>query len=247
MSRHVPRFHVQQPLTAGGAVLLDSTVAHHLVRVLRARTGDPLILFDGSGGEWQAEITEIIRHKSGDQVHAELKAHIGAQRESPLRITLAQLLLRADRMDYCLQKATELGVAVIQPLWADNQKIPNESQLQRKSQHWQAVIQSAAEQSGRTALPLLESPQRLSTWQPVDAASARLLLAPEGGLTLQQCLPATSLTLLIGAESGLDDVSLQQARSAGFQALRLGPRTLRAETAGPAAIAAIQCLWGDLG
>lgn len=248
----VTRIHIDEALAEGGRVLLDATASNHLLRVLRLRVGAPVVVFNGRGGEYHAVID------SADQGKAALRigSHDPVERESPLRITLAQGVSRGERMDYTLQKSVELGVDRIIPLTTEFSQVRLDgARLERRMAHWSGVIGSACEQSGRTRLPVLEAQQALLPWlaaltpTPADPApTLRLVLDPRGeaGLTGLVRHPAR-LTLLIGPEGGLSAGEIAAARAAGFIGLRLGPRILRTETAAVAALAALQALLGDLG
>ena len=240
---HVPRFFVPGPLQAGACITLDAPQSHHLVRVLRAGTDGRAIVFDGRGGEWQARVSRA------DRAAAELTldAHHEPGRESALELTLAQGIARGDRMDQALAKAVELGVAQLQPLFCGRGKVRlDASRAQKKQAHWQRAVQSAAEQSGRTHLPRVAAPLKLDDWlRERRAMDLSLVLDPRAPRSLADFAPAASVTLLIGPESGLLDSEIDRACAQGFEAVSLGPRTLRTETAGPACLAALQTLWGD--
>lgn len=235
---------MDSPILADNPVELGESVAHHLRNVLRATTATPLILFDGSGGEWEARLSEL------DRKHAIALpgTFIDVNRQPALQITLAQCIARNERMDYSLQKSTELGVSIIQPLWVTGQKQLKAEPLQRRAEHWQRVIRSAAEQSGRTTLPTLLPPISLQEWQPESCpAETRLCLSPDATSGLSDLKSAGLFTVLIGPEAGLPESDKTAAENLGFQEIRLGPRILRTETAGPAILAALLTRWGDMG
>lgn len=247
MSRHIPRFLVSTPLSAGQSVQLDAGASHHLLKVLRRTVGDAAVLFDGSGGEWTATLVEAGRGTAVLQTDA----HQQISRESPLEITLAQCISRGERMDYCMQKATELGVTAIQPLWTGGQKVLNREQVQRRIKHWSGVIQSATEQSGRTRIPVLQPPAVLADWLGAsDENSLRLVLDASATTTAGQLCQASApesgkITLLVGHEAGFREAEMTDAVAAGFTSVSLGPRVLRSETAAPAMLAMLQVAWGD--
>jgi len=242
-ARHVPRVHVTQPLQAGEDIELPADKGHHLRNVLRARPGDPLVLFDGHGGEWRAVVAAVDKRR----VTAHVEAHVETGRESPLRLTLAQGVARGDRMDFAIAKAVELGVTAIQPLFTERGKVRLKGErLTRKSEHWRRVAISAAEQSGRERVPAIAEPQRLDDWLSTTTGDG-VVLAPGAGRGLSDLPARDTATLLVGPESGLSEAEIERAVEAGLARIDLGPRTLRTETAGIAALAALQTIWGDLG
>lgn len=202
-----------------------------------------MVLFDGRGGEYPARIERIER----DRVLAELGAWQDVERESPLAITLVQALQVGEKMDFTIQKAVELGVRDIVPVESRRSvmRLAGERAAKRVA-HWQGVAASACEQCGRNQVPLVAPLEKLENWlaRPSHAA-LRLMLAPDAERTLVEIPPAGEVQLLIGSEGGLDPQEVIAATQAGFQAVRLGPRVLRTETAGLAALAAMQAIWGD--
>lgn len=242
---HVPRFHTEQILRPGETLLLEQAASHHLLRVLRLQPGEALRLFNGDGHEYHA----IVETGEAQQARVRIQHREQPQRESQLHIELGQGIARGDRMDFVLQKSVELGTASITPLWSRHTRVQLKgSRLQRKLQHWQGVMRSACEQSGRLQLAQLHTPARLETWcSETTENTLQLVLDPRAESGLQELQPARKVRLLIGPESGLDDTEIHLAAEAGFRPVRLGPRVLRTETAALAAITAIQVLWGDLG
>jgi 16S rRNA (uracil1498-N3)-methyltransferase len=242
----IPRLYLPAPLTVGATVALDDNAFNHAVRVLRFKPGATLMLFDGEGGAFAATLTDIGKRDAWVRVIEALPGEV----ESPLRVVLAQGISRGEKMDYTLQKTVELGVAAIQPLFTERGGVDlSGERLARKVQHWQAIVVGACEQCGRNRLPDLREPLPLAEWlrQPTEPGP-RLLLDPlaEQGLRGLEA-PTGAVTLLIGPEGGLDPAEIAQARAAGLTGVRLGPRILRTETAGIAALAAVQALWGDCG
>ncbi len=230
-------------MSPGAHVELPEPVARHAVRVLRLPPGAPVVLFDGRGGEYPAHIERIER----DRVYAELAAWQDIERESSLAVTLVQALQAGDKMDFTIQKAVELGVRDIVPVESRRSvlRLAGERAAKRVA-HWQGVVASACEQCGRNQVPLVAPLEKLENWLARPANGAlRLMLAPDAAQTLAEVPPAREVQLLIGAEGGLDPQEVLAAQQAGFQAVRLGPRVLRTETAGLAALAALQALWGD--
>lgn len=243
-----PRFHCPLPLAAGTSLLLPEAAARHAVRALRLRVGDPLTLFDGGGGEYPARIVAVER----ERVRVEVGEHVDRECESPLSVTLVQALQSGDKMDFTVQKAVELGVAGIVPVSSRRSVLRLEGErAARRVEHWRGVVAAACEQCGRNRLPEVRAIEGLERWlAPSSAPSGvrRLLLAPGAAPTLASLprpAPGERVELLIGPEGGLSPEEMQAAARAGFTGISLGPRVLRTETAGLAALAALQCLWGD--
>jgi 16S rRNA (uracil1498-N3)-methyltransferase len=242
----IPRVHVAQPLGPGHQVMLPEQAGEHLARVLRLERGHPLILFNGDGREYDATLASLAKRA----VCAEVTAIRPVDRESPLQLTLAQGIARGEKMDWILQKATELGVVRIVPVVTERTEVKlDEERAERRVLHWNQVIAGACEQSGRTRLPQLEAPQRLDRWLSAlgDDPSLRLALVPGGTLGPRELPPMMHGALLcVGPEGGLSENDTALLLQSNFRALRLGPRILRTETAGVAALAALQALWGDM-
>lgn len=241
----VPRLYLPTPVMVGTAVSLDGNAFNHAVRVLRLKPGAALILFDGEGRAFAATLAEIGKRDARAHVTEALPGDV----ESPLRVTLAQGISRGEKMDYTLQKVVELGVAAIQPLFAERGGVALAGErLARKIQHWRGIIIGACEQCGRNRLPELREPVALADWLTGlrRESGLRLLLDPlaERGLRGLEP-PLGKMTLLIGPEGGLSPAEIARALQVGFTGVRLGPRILRTETAGVAALAAAQALWGD--
>ncbi|MGH8529096.1 MAG: 16S rRNA (uracil(1498)-N(3))-methyltransferase [Nevskiales bacterium] len=240
--KHVPRIFLYEPLADGSELVLKDETAHHLLNVLRVELGAALTVFNGEGGEYAANVTQLGKR----DLAVRIGRHQATQRESPLKVTLAQALSRGERMDYAIQKAVELGVASIQPLITQHSLRLEQDRALKKITHWQAVAQSAAEQCGRDRVPSVQPVCALSAWAPGVDAERKLMLDPQGA-ALKSLAPARSVTLLVGPEGGLGPDDLQLCEASGFQRVALGPRILRTETAGAGALAALQTLWGDLG
>jgi 16S rRNA (uracil1498-N3)-methyltransferase len=215
------------------------------LRVLRIRSGELLTLFNGSGGEYSAELTMLERR----QTLVRILRHHHHEVESPLRLTLIQGISKGERMDFTIQKAVELGVDRIIPVFTRRSVVQLDSdRLAKRLEHWRGIIISACEQCGRNRLPALLPARPLhESW--CDTATAiQLVLNPKGAATLTHIKPGTPrITLLVGPEGGLTDEEISQAECQGFQSLRLGPRILRTETAGVAVLSALQVIAGDLG
>lgn len=235
----IPRIFLAVPLTSDALVTLDSAATKHVTRVLRLKPGAELVLFNGEGGEYPAVL------------EASATARLGAWRavecESPLSITLVQGISRAERMDYTIQKAVELGVTRIVPVFAERSVVELRGErLQRRVQHWQGVVVSACEQCGRNRVPTIDTAVELADWLRLpEPETLRLVLNHRATGSLGTLTRPTALMLLIGPEGGLEDAEITQAERAGFIGMRLGPRVLRTETAAITALAALQTLWGD--
>ncbi len=244
-----PRFYSPETLSVGASVALSESAARHAARVLRLREGDELILFDGRGGEFLARIDRCGK----DEVLAELLTWRDNECESPLDVTLVQALQSGEKMDLTVQKAVELGAKRIVPVASKRSVVRLEGErARRRVEHWRAVAASACEQCGRNRLPEISELENLRQWlaRPADGGVLRLMLDPRSANTLQTLVRPDGgqrVELLIGPEGGLAPEEESMAVEAGFAGIRLGPRVLRTETAGLAALAAIQCLWGDFG
>lgn len=240
----IPRFHCPFPLAPGAQVELPEQAAHHALKVLRMKAGERVILFDGRGGEWLAEIVG-----AGRTARVVLREFNDRDSESPLDITLVQALPSGDKMDWVVEKCVELGVAAIQPVAAKRSVIRlSAERMARRVAHWNGIAGAACEQCGRNRVPLvapvLDLPQYLASARTQNAT--RLLLAPEGDIVPRSLgKPDNPVIVMIGPEGGWEEGEVRAARVAGFQALKLGPRVLRTETAGAAVLAAMQAVWGD--
>ena len=239
------RSHVDQPLALGQRVTLPEDSSAHLLRVLRLGPGDAVTLFNGDGFDYSARL--LTAAKRGAE--AEIVGREAVPRESPLRITLVQGVARGEKMDWVLQKATELGVEAFTPVITERTEVKLDAERAGKRMaHWRGVVAAACEQSGRAVLPRLSEPLALSTYAGLETADIKLVLDPGGDCGLAELAPADgqSIALVVGPEGGLSERDLATLRAAGFRGLRLGPRILRTETAGLAAVAALQALYGDL-
>ena len=238
------RCHVDLPLPVGSKITLPESAAAHLVRVLRLREGDGCVLFNGDGNDCSARIASAGKR----EVVVEILSIDPVDNESPFRITLLQGIARGEKMDLILQKATELGAAAIAPVLAERTEVKLDAErTQKRMTHWRSVIVSACEQSGRAVIPRLAAPTALDDAARASSDALKLTLDPSGEYTLAS-LPASasSATLAIGPEGGWSPRDREILRAAGYSGLRLGPRVLRTETAGLAAIAALQSRFGDL-
>jgi 16S rRNA (uracil1498-N3)-methyltransferase len=240
----VPRFYHSGKLASHREIFLDEAAAHHAARVLRLKEEDAVVLFNGEGGEYPARITGIGKIKvtllTGEWQDIE--------RESPLQIILAQAVSSAEKMDFTVQKATELGVTAIQPLASQRSVARLDAARARKRiEHWRKVVIAACEQCGRNRIPQIAEMVPLKTFfGNAQHDALRLMLSPEGGLFFRQLkYQGGAIILLVGAEGGFAPEEELAARAAGFTPATLGRRVLRTETAGIAALAAMQTLWGD--
>lgn len=241
----VARFYTEAALRAGGMAQLPEDAAHHAVHVLRLRAGEEVTLFNGRGGEHAGRIAAIERLR----VTVDVLAHRALERESPLAVTLLQGISSSEKMDFTVQKATELGVACLQPVVAARStgRVSGERAAAKRA-HWQRVAIAACEQCGRNRVPEILAPLALEQYCRAPAAPGmRLLLAPEAQLGLREATArlAGAATLAAGPEAGFTGAEEALLAAAGFVPVRLGPRVLRTETAALAALAALNALAGD--
>lgn len=235
--KHTPRVFLNLTLNPGQVVHLDKKSAHHLVQVLRLNSGEALIIFNGQGGEFESELlitgkkqTSVVLHKFCD-----------ISRESALKVELIQSMTRNERMDMIVQKAVELGAHTLTPVWSDFSNVKADAALAEKRLiHWQKIIISATEQSGRCELMKLNPPQKLAAWfAQKNSFDLKLICHPGENSAADLGSNAKTVCLLIGPEGGLSDAEVKTAHAQGFQNLPLGPRILRAETAAIAALALV--------
>ncbi|WP_312965501.1 16S rRNA (uracil(1498)-N(3))-methyltransferase [Stutzerimonas kunmingensis] len=233
------RFFIDAPLSLGRHPLPEAS-AHYISRVLRLSAGSAVQLFDGSGSEFRGELLEVGKKS----VIVELHERVTGMPESPLRIHLGQGLSRGERMDWAIQKATELGVTQITPIVSERCEVRlSDERADKRLAHWRQIAISACEQCGRSVLPVIHPPMSLSDWLPVEA-DLKLVLHPVAAPLTSHARPQT-LAFLIGPEGGLSESEVEQAANQGFQPARLGPRVLRTETAPVVALSVAQQLWGD--
>lgn len=234
------RFFIDAPLSLGQHELPEAQ-AHYIGRVLRHAAGDAVQLFDGSGQEFLGELVEVGKKN----VRVELRESFAGLAESPLRLHLGQGLSRGERMDWAIQKATELGAARITPIVSERCEVRlKDERADKRTAHWRQIAISACEQCGRSVLPQIDAPISLAEWLQATEADLKLVLHPVAAPLASHARPG-SLAFLIGPEGGLSDAEVEQARAAGFHAARLGPRVLRTETAPVVALSVAQQLWGD--
>jgi len=240
----IPRIYLSQPLATGNEVELNNNALRHVVQVLRLKAGHPLILFNGGGGEFEAELVRVEKRQAVVRVgrfHA-------LERESCLMTHLGLGISKGARMEFALQKAVELGVCEITPLFTEHCVVQlSASRALKKQEHWQAIIISACEQSGRNTIPKLNATCSFTDWLRTDLANTRLILDPVASTRLSTItLPQPEVALTVGPEGGFSQAEIDLAGEAGFKGVALGPRVLRTESAALVALAAVQCLWGDL-
>ena len=236
------RIYTTQQLRGYAAVVLEPEPSHHLLRVLRLGVGDALTLFDSHGGEYPGEIIAIDKK----QVQILTGAQLQHDCESPLSIHLGIAISRSERMDWVVQKATELGVTALTPLSTEHTGVKlSGERAAKKIQHWQQIAISACEQCGRNRLPVVHSIQPLEQWLAATVAERKFVLHHRAETVAAGAAPAT-IALLVGPEGGLSETEIHAAELAGYSSLRFGPRVLRTETAPLAAIAILQAYWGDM-
>jgi len=240
------RLFVSGALINGSVFELSGDRARYLSKVLRSRVGDAVSLFNGDGPEWPATITAIGKQS----VVLQLADAVETKTEATLKTHLVQGVSRGERMDFVVQKATELGVKRITPVLTEYGVVKlNKERAEKRRSHWQNIANSACEQSGRTRPPLIDAPLALKNWFGASRAAVdqQIILAPHAEVALSSLpQPATKICVLVGPEGGFSDAEYEDAAIAGFSAVSLGPRILRTETAALAALAVMHSLWGDL-
>ena len=244
MPRH--RLFLRQPLESGESITVVDDRAHYLRRVLRLEIGSELTVFNGGERDYSATISAFAK----DSIELLIGDGSHNDSESPLFVRLILGISRSDRMDFAVQKATELGVQQITPVFTSFSVVKlDPRRAVRRHQHWQKIAASACEQCGRSRLPTVDAPDPLTdVLQSGPGLERRLILVPDGASSLRgQPIVNGGCDLLVGPEGGFSPIEVDDAEAAGFLPTSLGPRTLRTETAAITAIAAIQALWGDLG
>lgn len=241
----IPRLFQNIALRQGETLTLSLGAAHYLGQVRRVREGDSVIVFNGEGGEYTAKVLELKKEK----LTILLLSYQAVNKESPLHLELAQGIARGEKMDLIIQKAVELGAQKIIPLFTERSNVKLDAEKsEKRRQHWQGVVVSACEQSGRAFVPEVVLPLSLREW--LQGFQGRgLTLSPDGkdSISSLEISSHQAFTLLVGPEGGLSEAEINQAKQKNFQPLRLGPRILRTETAALTAIAALQARFGDLG
>lgn len=240
------RLHIAAEFGVNSTLQLDADQARYLSRVLRLRVGDNLLVFDGLGSEYIASITSLSRSNATLLVDEETLATT----ESGLKVHLVQGVSRGERMDFVVQKATELGVKRITPVLTEFGVVKlDATRAEKRREHWQKVAASACEQCGRVRLPLIDAPLPLKHWfgNKAERVDTELILKPGAATPLTRIeAPKTKVCVLVGPEGGFSNGEFEDAAIAGFRAVSLGPRVLRTETAAVATLAVLQSLWGDL-
>lgn len=255
-----PRFFHEGTIQANSELELSKKASHHLVTVVRTKTDDRIELFNGDGSNYSAVVIDTGQRSPGKRARLQILDCVEATTESSVSITLVQAVSRGDRMDITIRQAVELGVDRILPVYSRHSvKALDEKRTAKKMDHWQNIIISACEQSGRTRIPTLEAPKAFITlFEQTDATpvleastpSISLILAPTAERSLAESIQLDKVqhcSLYIGPESGFDEDEIHMAVCSGVQAVNFGKRILRTETAGPATIAVVQSLLGDLG
>lgn len=238
-----PRIYTPQELAEGAELALDEAAARHVAGALRLKPGAGLRLFNGGGGEYAARIGAVDRR----QVRVTVGNFLDFECESPLPITLGLAISRGERMDYAIQKATELGVTAIQPLITERTEVRLKGEReQKKRRHWQQVATSACEQCGRNRIPQVHMALTLGEWLERAAGDCRLVLHHRADTGLAAMATPQSVDLLVGPEGGLSAPEIEAALGAGFSPLALGPRVMRTETAPVAVLSILQFHWGDM-
>lgn len=241
----IPRIFVDVELTENTQVDLPDSAFQHVCKVLRLKNGHPMRLFNGKGGQYHSTLCNVEK-RSAQVAIGEFEA---LENESPLKVTIGQTLSRGERMDYAIQKAVESGVYEIQPLFSERCEVKlQEGRLEKRLQHWQQVAISAAEQCGRGVVPEIKEPIALTEWIKNCNEMLKLTLHHHSAKPIDQfqCPDNQQIALLIGPEGGLTEQEVELAKEQGFNAIALGPRVLRTETAPIVALTALNLLWGDI-
>ena len=237
------RIYTDQVLKPETEIVLGGATAHYLLRVLRVSPGQSLVLFNGDGSDYVAEVVQ----KAKKELSVDVRSRLPALPESPLAITVVQAISRGERMDQTLQKCTELGATTFQPLTSERVEVRIRPEKRAaKMQHWQQVVISSCEQCNRAVIPTILPPRSLSEWLAAETTASRLVLVPKTPVPLVQAHIQSSVEIIIGPEGGFSDSEIALMMGHDVLPVSLGPRVLRTETAGPAAVALLQGLFGDL-
>jgi 16S rRNA (uracil1498-N3)-methyltransferase len=241
----IPRFYINQPLDIGLDITLPDEIHRHAIQVLRLKEGERLILFNGVEGEYQAKLTSAERRRSKVQ----LVSFDAVNRESPLKVTLALAMIKQDKMDFAIQKAVEMGVQNIQPLYTHRSVIKlKANRLEKKLAHWDGIIKAACEQSGRTSIPQLFAPSSLDIWLKKPSLALQIAMLPGEYPSISELDSPKHqhIHLIVGPEGGFTDYEVHLLLTSNVKGIQFGPRILRAETAVIAGTALCEQLWGDL-
>ena len=240
----VPRIYTNQTLSLGEEVTLPKNSSRHLVSVLRMKVGQSAILFNGEGGEFIGKLTNASKTNSSVLIDG----FSAVEKESNLKIHLAIGVSKGDRMDWIIQKATELGVTEISPIFTGRTEVKlSGSRLDKKLSHWQQIAISACEQSQRNRIPSINSILPFNDWLALKHNGLKLLMNHLSDLGLSKTSPKDQhIVLLVGPEGGLSENEICVAEASGYTSVSMGPRILRTETAPVAALSILQSLWGDM-
>lgn len=242
----ISRFYQESNLENKQELELSQANHRHAIQVLRMKLGESLILFNGKGGEYLAKLISIDKRKS----HVELKSFSPVNRESPLQSTLVLAMIKPEKMDFALQKAVELGITTIQPMYTNRSVIKiKASRLEKKMQHWNKVIIAACEQSGRTSIPILKEPQIIEPCLSEYANTLGITMLPGSNPKITELHDVNldqGISLFVGPEGGFTDEEEKMMIDGGLVAVSFGRRILRAETAAIAGLTVCQQCWGDL-
>jgi 16S rRNA (uracil1498-N3)-methyltransferase len=239
----IPRLYTPQPLPLEQLITLEVAASHYVGKVLRMQEKQDIILFNDAC----EQVTACIDSVSKKAVTVFISAPLEGPKASLLHTHIGQVMSRGERMDYAIQKATELGVNEITPLFSSRCEVKLDPQRQAKRvAHWQQIAISACEQSGRIDVPKINTPMQLIDWIALTQAQTKLVLHPHQTKALKAQEPPQTCAILIGPEGGLSELEVEQAQAQGYTGLKLGPRILRTETAPVAALTLLQYIWGDL-
>ncbi|CAM2748450.1 16S rRNA (uracil(1498)-N(3))-methyltransferase [Vibrio ordalii] len=241
----IPRIYHPTPLQPSAIIALNDDAAGHIGRVLRMQAGQEVLLFDGSGAEFPAEITEV----SKKNVLVNVLKRVEKSCESPLNLHLGQVISRGDKMEFTIQKSVELGVNTITPLISERCGVKLDAKrFEKKLEQWQKIAISACEQCGRNIVPLIRPIMQLQEWCAEPSDALKLNLHPRAKYSINTLpQPINKVRLLIGPEGGLSESEISMTEQYHFEETLLGPRVLRTETAALTAITALQVRFGDLG
>jgi 16S rRNA (uracil1498-N3)-methyltransferase len=241
----IPRIFIDGELNENTKVALPDSTFQHVCKVLRLKSDHPIRVFNGKGGQFYATLCDVEKRSASIAV-AQFEP---LNNESPIQVTIGQTLSRGERMDYAIQKSVEAGVYAIQPLFSERCEVKlQENRAEKRQQHWQQVAISAAEQCGRGLVPIVYPPMELVDWLEVCNDMLKLTLHHHSAKPINQfqCPQNNRVCLLIGPEGGLSENEVQLTENKGFNAITLGPRVLRTETAPVVALSVINTLWGDI-